>query len=64
MVHKRLVTQTLVQPKGRKAHVKTNYNQTLCLFPWSYLPQSDVVTITDDDVTYPACLKKMGNGGK
>ncbi len=59
-VHKRLITETVVRPRGRKQYTKINYHQVLCLTPWSYLPPDDLVTNRDQDVTCPECLRNMG----
>jgi len=65
IVHKRVVTETPVAPKGRKTYKRINYHQVLCLKPWSMVvADGDTVAPAspryDEDVTCPDCLLKMG----
>jgi hypothetical protein len=61
LIHKRVITRTWVTPKGRKSYSRINYNQVLCLYPWSMVKaDNDTATVIESDVTCPRCLEKLG----
>ena len=60
-LHKLVVTNTPVYPKGRKPYMRENAHQVLCGKSWAEIGYPhDLTTPYDENVTCPECLLKLG----